>query len=347
MKTISDQHLFRLTDDTGIFQHTRFAVPDYQHGYTTDDNARALIVAVKLYELTGEEKYIELMYKYLSFLHYALTEQGKFKNFMDFQRKFIEEEGSEDCFGRCVWAIATVLSSPKLPQNTKRIANYLLGKMEQNLNKLTFLRAKAYTLLGICLLKNEKYTSRIQVLVDDFKKAYAHHKCNEWHWFENEMTYSNAIIPGALFLAAQNLNQPDVLELAKESFCFLLKQTVHEGSFKAIGCMGWYKKDEKRAEFDEQPIEAGETVYVCDIAYQVTKKLEYLHYLQLVCDWFYGKNCLKQSMIDPETKGCFDGITSEGVNLNQGSESIISLLLAETTAQKNMISMKIQRVSHS
>lgn len=346
-KTLLDEHLFRMTDDTGIFQHTRFATPDYSHGYTTDDNARALIVAVNLYELNPEDKYIELIYKYLSFLNYALTPKGTFKNFMDFNRNFLEEEGSEDCFGRCVWAIATVLTAPELPQNAHRMARYILSEMDTNFTQLTFLRAKAYTLLGLSLIKSPKYTNEIKELAGDLQRLFVENEMDDWKWFEQEMTYSNAIIPCSLFAAYSIIKDQEVLDVAIESFDFLLEKTIRNDYFKAIGCKGWYSNGGSIAEFDEQPVEAGETVYTCLAAFSVTKDPEYLDSLLVVSEWFHGRNCLNKSMIDSETGGCYDGITKEGVNFNQGAESIISLLLSETILEKQKSRPYIKRTRDS
>jgi uncharacterized protein YyaL (SSP411 family) len=338
MKTFLVDHLFRMTDDTGIFQHTRFAAPDYSHGYTTDDNARALIVAVNLYELNHEERYKELIYKYLSFLNYALTPKGTFKNFMDFNRNFLEEEGSEDCFGRCAWAIGSVLASPSLPQNAHKMAQYILSRMEGNFNHLTFIRAKAYTLIGVSLLKNSKYKEVVKELSTDIQMAYIENSMGNWRWFEQEMTYSNSIIPCSLFLGSEILKNRDLLEVAIESFNFLLNKTIQNGYFKAIGCKGWFKNGGIKAAFDEQPVEAGETVYTCRVAFGITEETEYLDKMLIVSEWFHGKNCIEQSMVDPETGGCYDGITDEGVNYNQGAESIISFLLSETLLHKQKTS---------
>jgi uncharacterized protein YyaL (SSP411 family) len=339
MKTFLVDHLFRMTDDTGIFQHTRFATPDYSHGYTTDDNARALIVAVNLYELEHEDRFKELIYKYLSFLNYAITSKGTFKNFMDFNRNFIEEEGSEDCFGRCVWAIASVIASPHLPENAHRMAKYILSRMEGNFTNLTYIRAKAYTLIGVSLLKSNKYKKVVEELSADIQRAYIENSMLDWHWFEQEMTYSNAVIPCSLFLAAEILKSEDLLEVGIESFDFLLNKTTQNGYFKAIGCKGWYKNGGIMAAFDEQPVEAGETVYTCLIAFGITKEPEYLDKMLVVSEWFHGRNCMEHSMVDPETGGCYDGITAEGVNYNQGAESIISLLLSETILHKQQTKM--------
>jgi hypothetical protein len=115
-----EKYVFAITDDVGIFQHSKYGIPDRNHGYTTDDNARALILAVMLYEETGKQKYLDLIYIYLAFVFHALNGNGKFKNFMNFQKAFVEEEGSEDCFGRCMWALGRAVSSPALPENMKK-----------------------------------------------------------------------------------------------------------------------------------------------------------------------------------------------------------------------------------
>jgi hypothetical protein len=230
-KPLLDEHFLRMTDDTGMYQHTRFAMPDYGHGYTTDDNARALIVAVQLHASNPDNKYLELIYKYLSFLNYALTADGKFKNFMGFNRVFIEEEGSEDCFGRCVWALATVSSSSDLPKNAYRMARHMLSQMEVHFTNLTYLRAKAYTLVGVCLLKDAKHLESIHVLASDLQRLYHENSRPDWRWFEQSMTYSNAMIPCALFLAYEATQNQEYYRIAVESFDFSHGYEYDEWSF--------------------------------------------------------------------------------------------------------------------
>lgn len=189
-----DTHIFRMTDDTGMLQHSTFDVPNPEFGYTTDDNARALIMAVMLYEATGDNKYLNLAYRYLSFLFYA--KKGKwFRNFMDYDRKFTEKRGSQDCFGRCVWSLGYASSQTCLPSSFRQAAGFLLRETIEGCRGLRFLRSKAYTILGLCLWEDDRSQAIIKKLADDMAGAYGWISGSQWRWFENKVTYCNAVPP--------------------------------------------------------------------------------------------------------------------------------------------------------
>ncbi|HZK70451.1 MAG TPA: glycosyltransferase, partial [Clostridia bacterium] len=167
-------YLFTLTDDTGIFQHSVYGIPDPRKGYTTDDNCRALILAVMLLENFKEKKYLDLVSKYLAFILNAQNDNGKFKNFMNYNRDFIEKEGSEDCFGRCLWALGRTISSPGIPKNIKKACQHILNKILENWSKLDSPRAKAYSIVGLSYLKEtEDVISHIETLSMELVRQYA------------------------------------------------------------------------------------------------------------------------------------------------------------------------------
>ena len=149
-------YVFTLTDDVGIFQHSIYGIPDPRKGYTTDDNCRALILAVMLFEHFKEKKYLRLVCKYLSFILNAQNDNGKFKNFMNYNREFLEKEGSEDCFGRCLWALGRTISSPSIPENIKKTCQHMLNKILENWTKLDSPRAKAYSIVGLSYLTRHR-----------------------------------------------------------------------------------------------------------------------------------------------------------------------------------------------
>lgn len=322
-------YLFTITDDVGIFQHSKYGVPDRNHGYTTDDNARALILAVMLYEKFNEEKYLKLIYTYLSFVYYALNRNGMFKNFMNYQREFVEPQGSEDCFGRCLWALGRTISSSAVPENIKNTCRFILKEASQNIEKLTFSRAKAYSILGLSSFENSrKIIDYIDKLAISLIEKYKSHKDKSWHWFEDSITYGNALFPWALFRAYKLLGRKCYLEAAEESMDFLESIVMKQGFFKPIGCNGWLNKGMAAAPYDEQPIEACEMIYAYIEYYKVTKNKKYLSNALKCFNWYKGENSKKLSLINEETGACCDGITDKGLNMNQGSESIISYGMA-------------------
>ena len=326
--SFKDDHIFRMTDDTGMFQHTKFGVPDRTKGYTTDDNARALIMAAMLYEQDPQEKYNKLIYRYMSFLFHAQNGRGKFRNFMGYDRRFLEEEGSEDCFGRSLWALGFVIANESVPLNVKRTANYVVKKAVPNCLDLSYPRAKAYSIIGLEYIGTEESRGYVQRLASSLAEQYEQFRDEEWQRFENALTYSNAVLPWAMLVGYKATGNERFKEIGLESLKFLEGKTFRGGYFKPIGCCGWLVKGKERAEFDEQPVEACETVLAYLEAYVVTGEKSYLKKAKICFEWFEGRNSKGISLIDNETGGCYDGITQNGVNLNQGAESIISYVIA-------------------
>ena len=326
-------YIFTSTDDTGILQHGKYGVPDRNHGYATDDNARALILAVQLYEIYGKKKYLKLINIYLSFLNHALNDKGMFKNFMGYQRLFLEEQGSEDCYGRCLWALCRTLSSPAVPQNMKNTCTCLLKEAFKNINNLSSPRAKAYVIVGMSYLeKNEDSIRDMSQLSDSLVVQYQEYSNDSWKWYENSLSYGNAFLPWALSCAHRYLQKEIYYEIALESMTFLESIVLKEEYFKPIGCNEWLIKGQKPALYDEQPIEASEMLMACLEFYKMTGDRGYLEQAKKCKDWYLGSNSLDKNMIDDETGACYDGITEQGINLNQGAESSISYGLATINA---------------
>jgi len=326
-------YLFAFTDDVGIFQNSKYGVPDRNFGYTTDDNARALILAVMLYEKFREKKFMTLIYKYLSFVLHAQNNHGKFKNFMNYQREFLEIEGSEDCFGRCLWAIGRTITSPSLPESIKNTCRYILKEAEKNIQRITSPRAKAYIIVGLGFLTaSEKMAQHIEDLSMSLVEQYKMYKDGDWHWFEDSMTYGNAFFPWSLLVAYKIFKKECYLKTARESMDFLGSITMGQPFFKPIGCNGWLVKGSPPACYDEQPIEACEAIFSYIEYYEITKDKKYLDDAFKCFNWYKGANSKGLSLIDKETGACYDGLTENGLNLNQGSESIISYGMA---AMKN------------
>jgi len=333
---LKDDHIFRMTDDTGIFQHAKYSVPDPEKGYTTDDNARALIMAVMLYSKYRCSKYEKLIYRYASFILNAINQKGKFKNFMDYNRVFVEEEGSEDCFGRSIWALAFAACNNYVPEDVKHTCIYLLKRSVENCFSLISPRAKAYAIMGLSHDDTNKYDKVINHLAASLHDQYKEFKDDGWDWFEDVMTYSNAVLPCSMFAASRVLNSNDYLGTAIESLEHLEKYTLSNGIFKPIGCKGWLSKGGKPAEYDEQPVEACETVLCYLEAYKATRDKKYIQKAKDCFGWYYGKNIKGINMIDKRSGGCYDGITENGVNMNQGSESLISYVIARLAVEEYM-----------
>lgn len=321
-------HILRMTDDTGMFQHARFSIPDLDKGYTTDDNARALIMAVMLHEKLPRAGYLSLVYRYLAFVLYAQNEKGAFRNFMTYSRRFTEEEGSEDCFGRCIWALGHTLSSPAMPAGIKRACAAAVKRAMGRIPAVASLRGQANTIIGLDLIGGREAERFIPVLAQSLLKRFEQSASKEWPWFENKLTYDNAVLPWALFVAYRHIGQEILLGTARQSLQFLDRITFRNGYFQAIGCKGWMEKGAEPAPFDEQPIEACSTALSHLAAYDTSGDGAMLELARRSFAWYSGNNSCGESLIDEETGGCRDGITAEGSNQNQGAESIVGYCIA-------------------
>ncbi|HEY8464399.1 MAG TPA: glycosyltransferase [Bacillota bacterium] len=333
---INDDYIFRLTDDTGMLQHGKFGIPDPRHGYTTDDNARALIMALMLYERSGKKKYLDLVYRYASFLLNARNSVGMFKNVMGYDRKWLDEEGSEDCFGRCLLALGYAVSSTAAPQGMKHGFSHLLNGAIPHVSSLKSPRAKAYSLIGLAYLVADEAKDLVKAIARSLCGHYEEYKDNGWNWFENIVTYSNHILPWSLFTAFRVTGEPRFLDVAEESLAFLGKLTLKDGYFKPIGCHGWFRKGENPAAFDEQPIETCGAILTYLEAFEITGNLNYLQNAKICYDWYHGANSKGIMVVDPVSGGCYDGLTEQGINLNMGAESLISYWISTLKINKFM-----------
>lgn len=329
-KLPNDAYIFRMTDDTGMFQHARHCVPDPTKGYTTDDNARALIMASLLYELTGKDKYLELLVRYLSFLVNAQN-GAWFRNFMGYDRRFLEDRGSQDCFGRCIWALGFTASRPALPREIRDVAEGLLRETVAGCGELTYLRSKAYAVIGLDCWKGGGSRKIMLQFAAEIRDAYERFATSDWRWYEDIICYCNAVLPWSMLIAHQATGEKRYLEAGIESLDFLLNATFVDDVFNPVGCKGWFRKGQTPAKFDQQPVEACGTLLACLKAHEVTGEERYKGRARQCLDWYTGRNALKISLIDPQTGGCRDALTPEGANLNEGAESLVSWFIASLT----------------
>jgi len=321
-----------LTSQTGILQHTKYGVPHRSFGYSLDDNARALLVAIKYHELFRKKEVLELAVNYLSFISHAKRNDGFFNNFQTFDHKFFPKI-SQDGFGECVWALGATIASDVTP-NLKLAAKDLFSEIEKNIGKLASPRAQAYSILGLRQIlkkepKNKKALEQLKKLVGDLLALYEKYQDGEWHWFERSLAYANHILPAALFTAYQVLGDKKILEVATKTLTFLEKEThTADGVPSPIGSDGWFPAGGEKAIFDQQPVEAAYAVLANLAAFEATRNKEYYEAAENWFSWFHGNNIKKAKVYDFSTGGCYDAVNERGVNLNQGAESIICYLLA-------------------
>ena len=330
-------HLTSLTDNVGVIHHAKHSVPNRKTGYTLDDNARALVVATNHCNIFKSQQSLRLIKTYLSFLHYAQKEDGTFHNLLDYERKFLDKKGSEDSYGRALMACGFVVSS-SVHENIKATAKFIFDNAVRSIYKLRFLRARAFSIIGLYYYfrkyKHKDIVEKAKTLADSLADAYRKNSTSEWKWFEPHLTYSNGKLPESLFFAYLMTKDKKYLEVAKESLDFLSKILVVNGKLVLIGNKGWYRKEGERAFYDQQPVDASSMVQSFLTAYKATKKKAYYSNAILAFNWFLGKNSLSQMMYDEATGGCFDGLSEETINLNQGAESTISYLLARLSLEE-------------
>ena len=329
MPAFSLAHVQRLTDDTGIVQHAKYGIPNLKEGYCLDDNSRALILAILAYQQNKSKAALELLPIYLSFIQYMQCDDGNFRNFLSFKREYLDEVGSEDSFGRTVWALGYLISNA--PNNSYReFGKDLFLKSAPHFSKLTHLRGIANTVIGLeKYLEAHPYDGHIKeqmnMLIVPLKAAYQTHRNDKWHWFEEKMTYDNGILPLALLCHYQVTKDEESLSMALESMAFLSKHTISDGYLNPVGNDGWlFKEGGQMALYDQQAIETMAMVLMYFKAYEITLDLGYIKQMYLCYQWFLGENSLKLPLYDHETKGCGDGLQPHGVNRNQGAESTLA-----------------------
>ncbi len=324
-------HLIRLTDDTGLFQHAEFTLAQRRHGYCTDDNARAVILMTRYHAQYPDPQSRHLLDTYLSFILHAQNEDGTVRNFMNFDRTWHKDEPANDALGRFLWALGTVMTQPPASPYVS-IAKEYFDRSCRHIQK-QYPRGMAYAILGLCdYLEQFPGASDIkralELAADGLVRQYDENHSPDWPWFEDILTYDNAVLPHALFAASKTLNHPRYLEVALVSSQFLIETCLSDTIPRLIGCQGWYERGGQPAAFDQQPIDAASLVLMLKAAYESTQDRRYLTLQRKAFDWFLGINDLHTPLYDFRTTGCHDGLTANGPNLNQGAESTISFLLS-------------------
>jgi len=334
-RSVKLDHLFSLTDNVAFLQHAEFSVPAKKKGYTVDDNARALVFAVKGRRYWPSKKLSEFQRKMISFLLLMQADDGKFYNLLDFSHRYADEPTVGDHLGRAIWATGTVLNSD-LPDGLRASARRMFDQALPWARDSISLRTKAYTCLGLCErfhTENDdpNLKSNIEFFADDLLNSFETNHGTNWQWFENILTYDNARLPQALFCAHQCLPTSKYLDVAQISFHFLQQATMAGEFFAPIGNRGWYVKGGQKALYDQQPIDAGAMIETSALAYKMTEREQYAKTIRQALGWFFGINTKSVTVYDEQTGACHDGISEKGLNQNQGAESTISYPLAVAT----------------
>jgi len=342
------EHLSRMTDSTGMFQHAILTVPNFSEGYCTDDNARAFILAVLLDELEEEkERARTLATTYAAFLNHAFDPATRrFRNHMSFDRRWLDQQGSDDCHGRALWALG--VGAGRSPYRSFQVmAGQLFAQALPVVTEFTSPRAWAFGLLGIheylrrmsgdrqAHQSREALTARLMDIFDRSAQP-------DWPWFEETLSYDNAKLAHALILSGHATGDRAVFERGLDALRWLAEvQTSENGHFQPIGSNGFYPRGGPRAHFDQQPIEAQAMVSACLEAYRATADTWWYEQAHRAFDWFLGWNDLGLELYAPSTGGCRDALHVDRVNGNQGAESTLAFLLslAEMQIMQNAVTV--------
>jgi len=338
LPVLNTAHMLNLTDDTGILQHAIFSIPNASEGYTTDDNARALIVSVLLDSYpahAGARDYPNLSDRYLAFLWLAFnTDTGRFRNFLGYDRRWLEDAGSEDSHGRALWSIGNVLGHSR-NAGLRGAAGRLFEAAVPATLKFTSPRAWAFCILGMQAYLDWFPGDRAiqgarNALANRLLDIYERCHSETWRWFEKSLSYSNARLSQALILAGWRSGNQRMIEAGMDSLKWLVAEQHRDDAevFVPIGSNGFYIEGNEKARFDQQPVEACATVSACLEVFRMTEESPWYEEAQRVFRWFLGKNDLGVALYDETTGGCKDGLHPDRINENQGAESTLSFLMA-------------------
>jgi glycosyltransferase involved in cell wall biosynthesis len=337
LPVLNTAHLSSMTDDTGLLQHAIYALPNSPEGYTTDDNARALIVCMQLCEdpLREGTECSRLCRRYLAFLSFAFERSGRrFRNFLSYDRRWLGEIGSDDSHGRALWALGTVLGR-STDFAMRGASGQLFEAAVPVALTLTSPRAWAFSILGLQGFLDWFPGDRVikgarNLLANRLLELYDQCRTDTWQWFEKSLAYSNARLPQALLLAGWRSENQRMVEVGCESLRWLLAEQHRDDPhiFVPIGSGGFYAEGGEKARFDQQPVEACATIAACLQAHQITGEKFWLDEAWSAFRWFLGENDLQVPLYDAITGGCRDGLHPDRVNENQGAESTVSFLMA-------------------
>lgn len=332
---VSLLHLRALTDKTGIVQHAMYSKPDLTHGYCLDDNARALIATLMYYRIFWDQSVLPFIRTYLDFIKYAFDrDKGRFRNLLNYERRWLHSHESDDAHGRALWALGYLIKNAPNSELFENANRYFRDGLKIT-KILRQARPWAYTILGLeGYLKvnpdDQKAIDQLYLIAMKLNMLYCDHASKHWQWFEDKVTYANAKLPHALYLAGRLLNHKDMIQHGLEALNWLIERQYSNDMkhFSFIGNKGWMVRNRNKEKFDQQPIEAMALVQACLEVFRWEHKKYWLHKAHASLEWFLGRNDLGRVMINEMTGACFDGLCTKGPNRNQGAESTLSWLIS-------------------
>jgi glycosyltransferase involved in cell wall biosynthesis len=338
---INLKHFKLLTTGFGMVQFSKINQPDIDSGYTLDDNARALIAMCMHYENTADKSDLDYIRIYLDFIKYCLQPEGDLLNYVDKNRGFTEQNGTnqDDANGRAVWALGYIISRKSvLPAKLIAEARAIIQKVLPHIKTIHSPRAMAFAIKGLYYYQSVSKTSEnialIKTLANRMVKMYISESAEKWEWFEGYLTYANSILPEAMLYSWLLTGETIYKEIAISSLNFLLSLIFNKNGIEVISNKKWLQKGKDPEKFGEQPIDVAYAIMTLSKFYETFNDREYLNKMVIAFNWFLGKNRLHQIIYNPRTGGCYDGLEELNVNLNQGAESTVSYLMARLTIEK-------------
>jgi len=330
----------RLTTSTGIIQHASFNIPNYHHGYCLDDNARALLLLCMANNTKELETDTALISCYLAYIHYAQNSDGSFRNFMSYDLNFLDKQGSDDSLGRTIWALGTVLASDTLFAFHK-ITQEIFNKALPHLTELKSPRAVAYAILGLVNYleshpDDEHVLGEISTLCHFLALEFKVCADEEWPWFEEIISYDNAILPLAMLKTARILNNEEWLNIGLKSFTFLDQILYRKEYISTIGNQSWHAKSKDISEYGQQPVEIPSILLLYQEMEKISPSITWQSKIKLAFLWYLGWNDKQLSLYNPIDKSCYDGLEDYGVNQNQGAESNIAFWMSYLLIKSNI-----------
>ena len=335
-------HIKNMTTEFGMLQFSKLNKPDINSGYTLDDNARAMIAMCQHYKKYKQENVLPYIKIYLDFIEFCQHKDGRFFNYVDYNRNFTAQnknENLEDSAGRAMWALGYLISlSPILPPEFGQRAEAMFQRSLSLTKNIYSTRAMAFVIKGLYYYNRQVEDADILIYIkvfgDRLVQMYRHEADDEWKWFEGYLTYANSVLPEALLLCYAITGDEVYKTIAKKTFDFLLSNIFDDNIIKVVSNRSWHFRGQQKEPYGEQPIDVAYTILALKKFHDIFKDEEYLTKMEMAFYWFLGNNHLQQIIYNPCTGGCFDGLEEHNVNLNQGAESTISYLMARLSITK-------------
>ena len=331
-------HLIHMTDDFGIFQFAHLSEPNADFGYTLDDNARALILCSWLFRRQHSKPLAKLIKVYFSYVKQCQQVDGSFMNYLNFPDKKPTDqniqEDLEDAHARAMWALGEVLNNDKLPSEMRSEARRMFLLALERGVLLSHLRSRACVIKALALAQKKLPNHKDELLLtmkkfaDSLIAAYREHSHKSWRWFENSLTYNNALYVESLLIAGECLNNDEYTEVGIDALEFLIQKTFSPKMYRPIGHSKWYVNKQSRSRYDQQPEDPASMIFALACAYKNTHDEVYKNLAKKCFSWFLGNNTLNLSLYDEKSGGCYDGLHPDRINLNQGAESLVSYLMS-------------------